>query len=71
MQATQRGEIGIVLQAPNYVPYSSKSEDVDAANRLMDFSFGWLVKLSYHVINTSFLFGNFLKKNREGKFIIN
>ena len=66
MQATQRGEIGIVLQAPYFVPYSSKEEDVDAAHRLMDFSFGWLVQLSYHVINTSFLFVNFFK-NREGK----
>ncbi|KEH16716.1 glycoside hydrolase family 1 protein, partial [Medicago truncatula] len=47
-QATQRGEIGIVLQAPNYVPYSSKSEDVDAANRLMDFSFGWVLDPIYY-----------------------
>jgi len=71
IQATQMGEIGIVLQAPNFVPYSSKADDVDAANRLMDFTFGWSVQLSYHVINTSFLFVNFFKKIGKGKFIIN
>jgi len=41
MQATQGGEIGLVLQAQNFVPYSSKEEDVDAAQRLMDFTYGW------------------------------
>ncbi|KAK7339039.1 hypothetical protein VNO77_19681 [Canavalia gladiata] len=42
-QATQRGEIGLVLSSQSYVPYSSKLEDVVAAERLMDFSMGWVL----------------------------
>ncbi|KAL5095978.1 hypothetical protein RYX36_000305 [Vicia faba] len=40
-QAQQEGEIGLALSSGRYVPYSSKLEDVAAAERLMDFYWGW------------------------------
>ncbi|XP_022635277.1 beta-glucosidase 13-like [Vigna radiata var. radiata] len=42
-QATQRGEIGIVIGSESFEPYSSKSEDVAAAERLTDFLIGWIL----------------------------
>jgi len=45
MKATQRGEIGIVIGTESFEPYSSKGEDVAAAERLTDFFIGWLVLL--------------------------
>jgi len=45
MKETQGGEIGLVLGSQSFEPYSSKSEDVAAAKRLMDFFMGWLVQL--------------------------
>ncbi|CAK8540583.1 unnamed protein product [Lathyrus sativus] len=42
-QAQQGGEIGFALSSGRYIPYSSKSEDVVAAQRLMDFYWGWLL----------------------------
>lgn len=41
MKATQGGEIGIVLCMEDYIPYSSKPEDVAASERLSDFFSGW------------------------------
>lgn len=41
LQAKQKGEVGIVLVTPYYVPYSKSQEDQDAANRLFDFYLGW------------------------------
>ncbi|WVZ06527.1 hypothetical protein V8G54_019873 [Vigna mungo] len=43
MKATQRGEIGIVIGSESFEPYSSKSEDVAAAERLTDFLIGWIL----------------------------
>lgn len=63
MQAIQGGEIGLVLQAQNFVPYSSKEEDVDAAQRLMDFTYGWFVQITFLMIITYFSCVNFFKKN--------
>ncbi|XP_050913815.1 furostanol glycoside 26-O-beta-glucosidase [Lathyrus oleraceus] len=42
-QAQQGGEIGLALSSGRYVPYSSKSEDVAATQRLMDFYWGWIL----------------------------
>ncbi|RDX75668.1 Furostanol glycoside 26-O-beta-glucosidase, partial [Mucuna pruriens] len=42
-QATQGGQIGHVLGSQSFEPYSSKSEDVAAAKRLMDFFMGWIL----------------------------
>nr|KYP43109.1 Beta-glucosidase 1 [Cajanus cajan] len=42
-QATQKGEIGIVIGSESFVPYSSKSKDVVAAKRLMKFFIGWVL----------------------------
>ncbi|KAI5431975.1 hypothetical protein KIW84_035928 [Lathyrus oleraceus] len=43
LQAQQGGEIGLALSSGRYVPYSSKSEDVAATQRLMDFYWGWIL----------------------------
>ncbi|XP_045797905.1 beta-glucosidase 24-like [Trifolium pratense] len=43
-QETQRGDIGIVISYQGFVPYSSKPEDVAAAQRLMDFWLGWILE---------------------------
>jgi len=64
-QATQGGEIGFVLSIKSYVPYSSIAKDVEAAQRIMDFNSGWLVKLTYHVNITSFFCDYFFKSIRE------
>jgi len=45
MKATQGGEIGLVIGSESFEPYSSKLEDVAAADRLTDFLIGWLVLL--------------------------
>jgi hypothetical protein len=50
MQKIQRGEIGLVISTQSFVPYSSKAEDVAAAQRMMDFWLGWLVKLTYPIL---------------------
>ncbi|CAJ2678944.1 unnamed protein product [Trifolium pratense] len=47
-QTIQRGEIGLSLSSGRYVPYSSKSEDVVAAQRLMDFYWGWVLDPIFH-----------------------
>ncbi|RDX75667.1 Furostanol glycoside 26-O-beta-glucosidase, partial [Mucuna pruriens] len=46
-QATQGGEIGIVISVENYIPYSLSPEDVAAAERMMDFLTGWSVQFTY------------------------
>lgn len=46
MQATQGGEIGLVLSSQIFIPFSSKAEDVAAAKRSLDFYTGWLVQLT-------------------------
>ncbi|KAL3832903.1 hypothetical protein ACJIZ3_007639 [Penstemon smallii] len=40
-QATQKGEIGITLVSHWMVPYSSSRLDVQAAQRALDFMYGW------------------------------
>lgn len=45
MQATQGGEIGLVLSSQIFIPFSSKA-DVAAAKRSLDFYTGWLVQLT-------------------------
>ncbi|XP_058733980.1 beta-glucosidase 13-like [Vicia villosa] len=47
-QEIQRGEIGLALSSGRYVPYSSKLEDVVAAQRLMDFYWGWILDPVFH-----------------------
>nr|ACJ85833.1 unknown [Medicago truncatula] len=47
-QAIQKGEIGITISSESYVPYSSKLEDVDAAQRLTDFTWGWVLEPLFH-----------------------
>ncbi|KAK6143127.1 hypothetical protein DH2020_023475 [Rehmannia glutinosa] len=42
-QATQKGEIGITLVTHWFVPYSSNRLDVKAAQRALDFVFGWFI----------------------------
>ncbi|CAI8613109.1 unnamed protein product [Vicia faba] len=42
-QAIQGGEIGLAITSGRYVPYSSNPEDVVAAQRLMDFYWGWIL----------------------------
>ncbi|KAI5385356.1 hypothetical protein KIW84_072089 [Lathyrus oleraceus] len=44
----QRGEIGLALSSGRYAPYSSKLEDVVAAQRLMDFYWGWILDPVFH-----------------------
>ncbi|PQM37278.1 beta-glucosidase 24-like [Prunus yedoensis var. nudiflora] len=56
-QAKQKGEVGIVLVTPYYVPYSKSQEDQDAANRLFDFYLGWFMD--------PFVFGEYPKSMRE------
>ncbi|CAB4280563.1 unnamed protein product [Prunus armeniaca] len=56
-QAKQKGEVGIVLVTPYYVPYSKSQEDQDAANRLFDFYFGWFMD--------PLVFGEYPKSMRE------
>ncbi|CAM8984268.1 unnamed protein product [Rhodiola kirilowii] len=40
-QAMQGGEIGISLVGQYFEPYSNSWEDIEAAKRAMDFTFGW------------------------------
>ncbi|XP_073222486.1 furostanol glycoside 26-O-beta-glucosidase-like [Cicer arietinum] len=47
-QAIQGGEIGLAISSGSYVPYSSKAEDVAAAQRLMDFYWGWVLEPVFH-----------------------
>ncbi|KAH0975367.1 hypothetical protein GBA52_017266 [Prunus armeniaca] len=56
-QAKQKGEVGIVLVTPYYVPYSKSQEDQDAANRLFDFYLGWFMD--------PLVFGEYPKSMRE------
>ncbi|KAI5428586.1 hypothetical protein KIW84_033545 [Lathyrus oleraceus] len=46
--AIQGGEIGLALSSGRYVPYSSNPEDVVAAQRLMDFYWGWVLDPVFH-----------------------
>ncbi|XP_064938332.1 furostanol glycoside 26-O-beta-glucosidase-like [Musa acuminata AAA Group] len=38
---TQKGEVGITLVSMWYVPYSASHQDIEAANRAIDFMLGW------------------------------
>ncbi|CAA0842519.1 Beta-glucosidase 17 [Striga hermonthica] len=42
-KATQKGEIGITLVTHWFVPYSNKTLDVKAAQRALDFVYGWFI----------------------------
>ncbi|KAL8555520.1 hypothetical protein ACS0TY_003360 [Phlomoides rotata] len=42
-QVTQKGEIGITLVSDWFVPYSNSSLDVKAAQRALDFMYGWFI----------------------------
>ncbi|CAN1236275.1 Beta-glucosidase 24 [Linum grandiflorum] len=42
-QATQKGMISIVLNSDWFIPYTSSKEDIDAAQRALEFSFGWFM----------------------------
>ncbi|GFP93124.1 furcatin hydrolase [Phtheirospermum japonicum] len=42
-QAIQKGEIGITLVAHWFVPYSNSRLDVKAAQRALDFMYGWFI----------------------------
>ncbi|KAK6247821.1 hypothetical protein QUC31_019386 [Theobroma cacao] len=42
-QATQKGVIGITLIAHWFVPFSKERNDKDAAQRALDFMFGWFM----------------------------
>ncbi|KAF3665063.1 Beta-glucosidase 13 [Capsicum annuum] len=42
-KAKQKGKIGISLISNWFVPYSTKEEDIDAAQRGLDFMFGWFI----------------------------
>ncbi|KAI3448933.1 hypothetical protein Pfo_005598 [Paulownia fortunei] len=42
-QATQKGEIGIALVTHWFVPYSSSRLDIKAAQRALDFVYGWFI----------------------------
>ncbi|KAL2514196.1 Beta-glucosidase 17 [Forsythia ovata] len=39
----QKGQIGIVLVSPWFVPYSKRQADVKAAQRALDFMYGWFL----------------------------
>ncbi|CAN0878571.1 Beta-glucosidase 24 [Linum grandiflorum] len=42
-QATQKGIIGMSMNVDWFIPYSSSEEDERAANRCLDFMFGWFI----------------------------
>lgn len=41
VQESQQGLIGITLNSDWFVPYSDEKSDHDAAERALDFMFGW------------------------------
>ncbi|KAG9156710.1 hypothetical protein Leryth_021975 [Lithospermum erythrorhizon] len=47
-QASQKGEIGITQVSHWFVPYSTKKQDVEAAQRALDFMYGWFVHPLIH-----------------------
>ncbi|CAL1401466.1 unnamed protein product [Linum trigynum] len=46
-QATQKGIIGISMNADWIIPYSSSKGDIQAAKRAIDFTFGWFMDPIY------------------------
>ncbi|CAI0378392.1 unnamed protein product [Linum tenue] len=42
-QATQKGMITITLNSDWFIPYTSSKQDADAAQRALDFNFGWFM----------------------------
>lgn len=48
-QAKQKGLIGITVNTGWFVPLSDTKRDQDAAQRAMDFNYGWYVRTKYEV----------------------
>ncbi|KAL2514180.1 Beta-glucosidase 13 [Forsythia ovata] len=70
----QKGQIGIVLISHWFVPYSKRQADVKAAQRALDFMYGYMHALpAVNTVNTSILTDSKanLTSERNGKFIGN
>lgn len=46
-QEKQKGLIGITVNTGWFVPLSDTKRDQDAAQRAMDFNYGWYVRTNY------------------------
>ncbi|XP_020253379.1 beta-glucosidase 12-like [Asparagus officinalis] len=47
-QATQKGEIGITLNTQWILPFSNSKKDIEAAERQLDFAYGWYLDPLVH-----------------------